>query len=445
MRSLSFAVAVALGMILGAAPSAHAASPVGVGDIVAGSVNRTSLAVTATYDARLQLWWTQHRIRVDATLKVTNTSAAPIDHLALNMIPLRLGSAAIETVTVDGVPVPATRSDQTLVVPFGGVLPAGGATTVRVVYRATLRTTLSGSDWMFTKANGIVDLYRWLPWVSQKTTFTRPNHGDPFVTPSSPSVRVRIVTDRRLTIASTGERVGQSTDGRTLDFVASNVRDFIVTAAADYRGISTVVGDNVIRVYYRPGAPGPAMLSKTVAAFRALENLLGPYPYRTLRVVQSSGRYGMEAPGMVWIPTGTPSANLRYLTAHETAHQWFYGLVGNDQARQPFADEATADFVARYVTGTRRASRCSTGRLDLQIYDYSAACYYERIYIQGGNLLETARQRIGSTAFWAAMRGYIADHRYGLSTTRALLQALDDATPTDLGKTLFAPRFPSIY
>ena len=153
----------------------------------------------------------------------------------------------------------------------------------------------------------------------------------------------------------------------------------------------------------------------------------------------------MESPALVWIPTGASRANLRYLIAHETAHQWFYGIVGNDQAREPFTDEAAADFMARYVTGTKRASRCSTGRLDRDIYHYSAACYYERVYIQGGNLLDTARKRMGSAAFWAAMRRYVDDHRFGLSTTKTLLQALDDGTPKDLGGTLFASRFPRIY
>ena len=43
------------------------------------------------------------------------------------------------------------------------------STTVRVRYGADLRTNLAGSNWLFTKANGIVDLYRWLPWVSRKT------------------------------------------------------------------------------------------------------------------------------------------------------------------------------------------------------------------------------------------------------------------------------------
>ena len=96
----------------------------------------------------------------------------------------------------------------------------------------------------------------------------------------------------------------------------------------------------------------------------------------------------MESPGLIWIPTGVAASNLRYLAAHETAHQWFYGIVGNDQAKQPFADEAAADFAARYVLGLKRGSRCATATLDRTIYQYSAACYYEKIYIQGGNLLD---------------------------------------------------------
>ncbi len=315
----------------------------------------------------------------------------------------------------------------------------------RVRFHATLRSSLSGSNWLFTKTNGIADLYRWLPWVSRRIAFDRPNHGDPFETPTSSSVRVRITTSRKLVLATSGDRTAVSADGLTQTFAATNVRDFTVTAATDYRSRSRVVRDSVVRVYYRPGAPGAAMLDAAGDAFDALERRLGSYPHRTFRVAQSAGAYGMESPGLVWIPTGVPAANLRYLAAHETAHQWFYGIVGNDQSTQPFADEAAADFVARFILGSKRASRCATATLDRTIYQYSAACYYEKIYIQGGNLLDTARRKLGSTAFWAALRGYVAANRDKISTTQSLLQALDDATPIDLRATLFGPRFPRIY
>ena len=169
-------------------------------------------------------------------------------------------------------------------------------------------------------------------------------------------------------LATTGDRVAAAPDGLSQTFEARNVRDFTVTAATDYRTGSRVVDGTTVRVWYRPGSPGAAMLDAAADAFEKLRFRLGPYPYPVFKVVESAGGYGMESPGLIWIPHGIGTANLRYLAAHETAHQWFYGLVGNDQASQPFADEAAADFAARSVLGMRRASRCATSTLDRSIY-----------------------------------------------------------------------------
>lgn len=443
-------LAVVLAVLTAAAPSpavplARAASPVGAGQIVPGSVGRSSLELDAVYRANLKLSWASRAIWVDSTAVITNTSGAEIDRVELNTIAARLGNIRLRPVTVDGVAVRASISGQTILVPLGGVLPVDGVTRIRVRFSARLRSDLEGSDWLFTRTNGIADLYRWLPWVSRRVTFERPNHGDPFVTPTSRDVRVRITTDRRLVLATTGDRVSVSPDGLTQTFAAENVRDFTVTAATDYQTRERVVGSTTVRVWFRPGTRGAAWLDAGADAFAALEERLGPYGYPTFKVVQSAGGAGMESPGLIWIPTGTAAVNLRYLAAHETAHLWFYGIVGSDQVREPFTDEAAADFAARSVLGIHRASRCPTARLDRSIYDYSARCYYETVYIQGGNLLDDARQLMGSDVFWAALRGYVEANRHRLAATSTLLRTLDDATPLDLAGLLFAPRFPRIY
>jgi hypothetical protein len=451
--ALVVALLVALIGVLGPAPTTvAAASQVGpsvtlaaTGGIVPGSVGRSSLHLRASYETTLRLAYGTRRFAVDSMATITNTSGGPVDRIEFNTAVARLGGMRLGTVTVDGAKATASVDDQTIVVPLGGILPVGAVTRVRIAYVATLRTSLSGSSWLFTKVNGIVDAYRWLPWVSRATPFDRPNHGDPFVTPVSPQVTVTVVTDRRVVIATTGDRVYRSADGLTQRFVARDVRDVTITAAPDYHTRQTTVGDTTIRYYYRSSANAATILDAAVKAFRALQARLGDYPYPTFKVVQSAGGYGMESPRLIWIPYGVSSANLRYLVTHETAHQWFYGLVGNDQARQPWVDEAAADFVARNILGLKRTSRCSTGRLDRTIYEYSSACYYERIYIQGGNLIDAARREIGSTAFWAALRRYVADHRYGFASDASLLSALDAATSKDLGATLFASRFPRIY
>ncbi|HEX5148851.1 MAG TPA: hypothetical protein VFW02_07205 [Candidatus Limnocylindrales bacterium] len=449
-RRTAALLAVALAVLAVVAPSpissgARAASPVGVGQIVSGSVGRSSLSLDAVYRVNLKLHWASRAIWVDSTAIVTNTSGAEIDRIELNTTAARLGSIRLRPVTVDGVAVIASVTGQTIVVPLGGVLPVGGVAKIRVRFSARLQDDLAGSHWLFTRTNGIADLYRWLPWVSRRVTFERPNHGDPFVTPASRDVRVTITADRRLDLATTGELVSTSADGLTQAFQATDVRDFTVTASTGFETRERVVGNTTIRVWFRPGTRGMLWLDAAADAFAALETRLGRYGYPTFDVVQSAGGAGMESPGLIWIPTGTAAANLRYLAAHETAHQWFYGIVGSDQVREPFTDEATADFAARSILGIRRGSRCPTARLDRSIYDYSARCYYETVYIQGGSVLDSARAMMGSDVFWAALRAYVEANRNQLTSTSTLLRALDDATPLDLAGRLFAARFPRIY
>ena len=392
------------------------ASPVGVGQIVAGSVGRSSLALDAVYRATLKLNWETRAIWVDSTAIITNTSGGEIDRIELNTIAARLGAIRLRPVTVDGVAVAASISGQTIVIRSAACCRTGAVTKVRVRFSARLRSTVGGSDWLFTRANGIADLYRWLPWVSRRVTFERPNHGDPFVTPTSRDVRVKVTTDRPLDLATTGELVSTSADGLTSVFQAGDVRDFTITAARDYQVLERAVGETRVRVWFRPGTQGKAWLDAASDAFGALERLLGVYGYPSFDVVQSAGGAGMESPGLIWIPGGVPAGNLRYLVAHETAHQWFYGIVGSDQVREPFTDEAAADFAARSVLGLRRASRCPSDRLDRSIYGYTAACYYETVYIGGGNLLDDARQLMGSDVFWAALRGYVTENRHKLAS-----------------------------
>jgi aminopeptidase N len=199
-----------------------------------------------------------------------------------------------------------------------------------------------------------------------------------------------------------------------------------------------------ILVYTRPGRSAAPLLADARRSLAEIARLVGPYPWPRFIVVGSPGGYPMEGPGTIWIPPAVAPSNLRYIVAHETAHQWAPGLVGNDQWADPFADEALADMIARFTTDLHRSSRCATKRLDLPITQYSDACYYEQIYIQGGNWLNTLRTRMGDARYWAALRTYLAAHRFGLAGSRQLLDTLDAATPLDIAA-LARPLFPSRF
>lgn len=423
-------------------PDAAALPRVARTAITPGSVNRTSVDLAATYAVDLAVRFSDGAVRMDSTATITNTSGGPIDRVELNTVAARLGGLRLYRVSVDNRVVKAAVTDQTIVVALGGVLAPGATTRVRVIFHATLRTTTGGSDWFLTRANGIVELYRAIPWVSLRRPFDRDNPGDPFVTPTALRVTLKLTTDRPMTVALNAERTSVSADGKVQTFVAENVRDLPLAMAPDFRVSTTRVGHTTIRVYARPGAPTSALLAQAKLAITRIERLVGPYPWPLYTVVESAGGFAMEGPGTSWIPRFTDPARLPYLVAHETAHQWLPGLVGNDQWADPFADEAVADMIARTTLDERRASRCPEGRLDLDITRYSAACYYEVIYIQGGNFLDSLRRQMGDRAFWAALRDYLAAYRHRLGSSRALLDALDAATPIDIAAQA-APYFPS--
>jgi hypothetical protein len=442
-RSAGALLAICLLAGAGGGPLDPPATAARASVIVPGIANRTSLLIEATYDVRLRLWFATRRLAAVETITFTNQSGGPIDRLELNTVLGRLGGLHVSSASVDGAAVTPRVSDQTLTVPLGGVLPDGASATLRLAFSARFGTRLDGSQWLFAAAGGALAAYRWLPWVSRAHPFDRPNHGDPFVTASSPSVRLTVTTDRVARIATNLRPTGDSADGRTRTFAGTNVRDLTFVADPAASTSTTRAGAVRVIVQARTVTARARLRAQAVRALTRLEAVLGPYPWPTLTVAETRGGYGLESPGAIWIPAGTASANLPWLVAHEIAHQWFYGEVGSDQATQPFADEAPADFLARYVTGTFRGSRCPTAPLDRTIYRYSRACYFEVVYVQGGRLLDDVRHRVGNAAFFGALRGYVAAHRFGFGSTRALIAALDAVDQRDL-TVLWRSRFPQL-
>jgi len=416
--------------------------------IAPGSVNRTSLDLTASYHVNAALTVGSGVLDVTTAVTVRNDSGDGIDRLELNTIAARLGGMSIIGTTVDDGPVAATIDDQTVTVPLGGVLPDGATTTVRLEYRATLRKGTTGSDWMFSQAGGVLTLYRWIPWVSVATPFDRPNGGQPFVTPSSPKVDVELLTDAPLVLAAPTTEVAAFAAGSGNDwsFTVTDVRDVAVVLAPEFRVAHGEADGVPVRAFSRPGGPAATqLLDLAVGAVRAEADQLGmAFPATSMTVVDTPAGVGLESPGMVWVPRKLDTRNRTYAIYQGVAHQWFYGLVGNDQRAEPFADEGPSDLLARTALGTLRASRCGQVALDRSLAKYSGNCYYEQVLVQGGRVLDDLRRRMGSAAFWAALRAYLNEYRHDIGGTRQLLEALRAGTKVNLLPVLRS-RFPSLY
>jgi hypothetical protein len=409
-------------------PSASITPPVtGLGS---GVVDRSSLNLHATYDVNADLTVFSGALDVSTTIVVRNDDDQAIDRLELNTVAARLGGLRVTSATVDERRVKVRIDDQTMLVP--------------------LRTGLTGSDWMFTRSGGTYAMYRWIPWVSRAVPFDRPNEGDPFVTVSSPEVNIELLTDTPLVLASPAVELSTfaAGSGNAWAFTLHDVRDVPLVLAPDFEVASEKVGDVIVRSYARMGQLETGrLLEVTAQALREEQRLIGvDYPWPVLVAVETDGGEAMEAPGQIWIPRTLDSFNRTYLVHHEVAHQWFYGLVGNDQRAEPFLDEATADQLARTVMGSFRASRCARATLDGSIARYKGRCYHEVVYVQGGLFLEDLRARIGTNRYWKAMAAFVDAHRFQLVKTRELLDSLEVAAPKVVRlRPLFRERFPGLY
>ncbi len=412
----------------------------GSASVAAAGHAPNSLGLDATYDVQATLKWARRKLIVTSTAVVTNNSAEAVDALTFNVAPAQIGRMVLGEVRVGPDAAAAVVDDQNIIVSLPVPLEPTQQTSVTIGYKAFFGRSALGKQWLFTKFSGIATAYRWIPWLSRRYDFITPTFGEPFVTQVAQEVRVSITTDRAdVVLATSGRRTG--VEGLTQTFVANRVRDFNFSASPKYVATTEAWGDVAI-TYYTVNLPVDKLASFTVRALQRFSNRVGAYPYTELSVAESPGGYAMESPAMIWLPSATPIGNLNYLVTHEMAHQWFYGVVGNDQAKQPFADEALAEFLTRDLIG-HRASKCAQSVLDLRVYDYDRSCYYEVIYVQGDDYLEAYRQRVGDAAFWDGLRLYYDAYSFKIGGTRQLLETLDDAAAGSGGG--HETEFPSLF
>ena len=397
-----------------------------------------SLGLEAAYEVHATFDWGSRAASVATTIRLRGSMPWPTSLLALDLSTLRTGHAHLTQTSVDGASVKPMIDDQTVVVPLDPPLEPGGTRTVEVDYTGRLNADPDpdSDDWGFARTTDFMTGYRWIPWLSRTTPFDRRSVGDPYVTASSPSVRVTIDSDPALTYAATGEQTSSAGGERT--FEAHDVRDFNFSASPSYRRAERTVRGTTIRFLYRRLDPS-LVLDVAARAFNEYSARIGAYPYRLLTIGEVGPWSPLELPTHFWLPDNAPKRLLPWMTAHETAHQWFYAVVGNDQARQPFADEALADYISRDQISRFVPSQCPPGRLDSTIYDLGA-CYPWVVYVQGDAFLRDLRQRIGSGAFWSALRSYYAHNRSQIAGTRQLLTALGAQGWSETKR-----RFPSLF
>lgn len=128
-------------------------------------------------------------------------------------------------------------------------------------------------------------------------------------------------------------------------FRADSVHDF--AWSADRRYVHDVVEHDGIRIhfYYLPNVAAKWDKAGGYAKYIVdyLNRHVGRYPYPDLTIAQA-GDGGMEYPTITFITGDRGAFSLASVMAHEIGHNWFQGMLANNEIRDPWFDEGLVSY-----------------------------------------------------------------------------------------------------
>jgi hypothetical protein len=364
--------------------------------------------------------------------------------LAVSEIVLRLWAAAprparagggidIRSTSIDGRTVSPRRSSAT-VLRIPASVAAGHAVTIGVAFTLHLPAGINdrfghrGTTAWFGSGLPLLAWERGRGWALEPATSAFAEAS------TSEEMQLTSLTVRRakgLGVVATG--VQASDDGIIARFHARSVRD-VAVAVGDFRtGTASAASGGVpVAVGVAPGLPDDetATARELARAVDAHAARFGPFPFERLAVaVLPDIHGGIEYPGVILLGTGqTKDAT----ASHEVGHQWFYGLVGDDQARDPWLDEAFATYAEALDRGTGpryeqvvipAGGRGRTG-MPMTFWESRQSIYFRSVYLQGAAALLRARQAVGSALIDHALRCYVRSNAHRIATPADLRASL---------------------
>lgn len=268
---------------------------------------------------------------------------------------------------------------------------------------------------------------------------------------------IRVSEDYTLACNGTELSCETGDDVKTYRYYAEKRRDLVIIACKDYVCLERNVEDTTILGYFNKtvNCVTPDNMERVMdyAAFALdyFNSIFPEYPYDTLVVTNvalgSNVAVNMEYPGLitVYFDEGGASSGTRTGTYHEVAHQWFYGLIGNNENKEPWLDEGFATFATglcleaagvENVTDTYWSiyaisditmpeEKVNVAADEAKIYDFV-------IYNRGCMFLKHLMEAMGYDKFTSVLSDYCQKNMYKIATTNDFLNTLYNETDIDL-------------
>jgi hypothetical protein len=402
----------------------------------------------------------------------TNAEGLPLDQIWLRLFPNMLGGEmTVSNLTVDGQAVtPQYRlADSLMIVPLPTPLEPAQNMILHMDFAVTVPQTVELNYGVLSYFDNVLTLAHAYPMIAVYddegwNAEIAPQSGD-LTYADAAFFLAKVTAPRGVTLVTTGRDIGAGETGelQTLRVATGPARDFYLTASRTYEKISQTFGDVTVNSYAPEAHRAGAQMALDVAA-RAIEDFsarYAPYPYTEFDIVSTPTlALGIEYPGMIAITSriydvtrdyrGTPaSIYMESTVAHETGHQWFYSLVGDDQLDDPWLDESLTQFATlqyyadEYGPGGEQGFRNSLeARWDsverakvpigLPVARYSEAEYGAIVYGRGPLFVVALRERMGNETFDAFIRDYTETLSWDVATPEFLQSLAEKHCACDL-------------
>ncbi len=379
---------------------------------------------------------------VGGTQRMVFTPDLDTDRLVLRLWPNGLAGAAtaavvplvVGPVTVGGRPATATIDDATTMsvrtgAPFRARQPVDIALTWRLVIPGPANDRVSRNG----DALRLGSFFPILPWEPGVGWDTEPPAGTFAEASTAPTADFDLtvaVPDGYGVLAS-----GTPDPARPGHYTATAMRDVALSVGRFQTASAVAMAPQPVQVTVgvQAGVNGSAAayLDRAIASLQDFGRRFGAYPWATftMAVTPDLGG-GIEYPGHVMMGPDTLG-----IVSHEVGHQWFYGLVGDDQGRDPWLDEGLASwaearfdgnldtFVAHAVPAV---AKNMVGQ-PMTFWTAHSTAYQDGVYTQGVQALAA----LGDPALVdCALRVFVAEDAYRIARQPDLIRAAAAVFPS---------------
>lgn len=427
------------------------------------------------YHITAQLDFIHKQVFVEETIRLPHPGQGQLMEIMLVVPPNAwLNVFSIQSIKVQGIPLGSDYSLEgvRLTIPLEQPWLPGEIQDLSIQYKLILpilnaREGYGPSPFGYTTLQtNLVDWYPMIPPYQEDEGWVAHNpwiFGEYLVYPVADfQVSLEILNGPDLVVAASAEA---QQDGTQLIYTLEEGRNFVFSISPDYQVLEREVnGTKVYGYVFTPYLiPGQAAFNTTIEALSLYSELFGPYKQSSLSMVQADFNHGMEYEGLYFQSrgffdtyNGSEQSYLVTIAAHETAHQWWYGQVANDQALEPWLDEALCTFSellyyeklypdsVDWWWTTRVNYYKPSGVINRSIYDYSEytdqyLAYRNATYLQGAKFLDALRKVMGDEIFFVFLREYAGEYKNQITTGEDFFSLLNSYL--DLNSLVWLPSY----